>query len=164
MKKYDLIGGIVWLALAILVLNDSRDLGVGKLRQPGAGLFPLLTGALLAIFAILLLGEAVTKKSAGAAQEARVWDKDIRYVTLGIVLISLVLYVVLLDVLGFMVATFLFLLIMFKRVEPQAWTTAFVASAVAVFASYVVFEWGLESQLPEGRLVAWLIAWLAGFF
>jgi putative tricarboxylic transport membrane protein len=156
MKKYDLIAGIVWLALAIFVLNDSRDLGLGTLRQPGAGLFPLLTGVLLAIFAILLLGEAVSKKSAVGAQKARVWDRDIRYLTLGIVLISLVLYVVLLDVLGFVVATFLFLLIIFKRVEPQAWTTALVASALAVFASYVVFEWFLESQLPEGRLVAWL--------
>jgi putative tricarboxylic transport membrane protein len=160
MKRYDLIGGIVWLAVAVLVLNDSRDLGLGTLRQPGAGLFPLVTGALLAMFAILLLCEAVTKKSAGPAQEARVWDKDIRYVTLAIVLISIGLYGVLLDVLGFVVATFLFMLIMFKRVEPQAWITAFVASAVAVFASYVMFEWCLESQLPEGRLVAWL----ASFF
>jgi putative tricarboxylic transport membrane protein len=75
-----------------------------------------------------------------------------------------VLYVVLLDVLGFLVATFLFLLIMFKLVEPQAWTTAFVTSAVAVFASYVVFEWCLESQLPEGRFVAWLVGWLARLF
>jgi putative tricarboxylic transport membrane protein len=160
MKKFDLIGGFIWLALGVLVLKDSADLGFGTLRQPGAGLFPLLSGSLLAIFGVLLLVEAAVKRRARAAEDAPVWDRDIRFAVLGLVLVSLVLYVVFLDALGFLPATFLFLLIMFKVVEPQTWTTALLSSVAAVCASYMVFQWWLGSQLPEGQLVSWL----AGLF
>jgi putative tricarboxylic transport membrane protein len=59
-------------------------------------------------------------------------------------------YALFLDFLGFLVSTFLLLVMLFRLVEPQRWVVAIGGSALASIASYIVFEVWLKTQLPKG--------------
>ena len=64
--------------------------------------------------------------------------------------IALLAYAVIMNYLGFLVSTFLFLVFLLKVIEPQRWSVALLGSLVASAAFYGVFELGLQSQLPKG--------------
>ena len=49
MRQQDRIGGLIWLVLGIAMCIESVELGLGKIRVPGAGFLPFLSGVLLAI-------------------------------------------------------------------------------------------------------------------
>ena len=69
-----------------------------------------------------------------------------------IILAVLFGYSLFLDTLGFLVSTFILLLMLFRFVGPQKWVVAVGGSALASIASYVVFELWLKTQLPRGIL------------
>ena len=65
---------------------------------------------------------------------------------------ALFLYVVVFQVLGFIVSTFLLLVYLFKGLEPQSWRNALLLSAVTIAICYLVFGVFLELQFPPGVL------------
>jgi L-lactate permease len=66
------------------------------------------------------------------------------------VLASLLVYSYFLVPLGFLPATFLLLIFLFKWIEPHKWVTAICVSAVMVSVTYLVFAYWLGCQLPKG--------------
>jgi uncharacterized membrane protein YeaQ/YmgE (transglycosylase-associated protein family) len=60
-------------------------------------------------------------------------------------------YVVLLGILGFVAVTFLFLLLLL-RLERRGWAFSVVSALLGAFASYVLFQLWLKTQLPVGPL------------
>ena len=55
----------------------------------------------------------------------------------------------LLESLGFVAVTFLFLLLLF-RLERRGWALSAVSAVIGAFASYVLFQLWLKTQLPTG--------------
>jgi len=64
--------------------------------------------------------------------------------------LSLVVFSLLLDTLGFILSSFLFLVFLIKFVERKSWMTAVLFSLAIALASYSLFEICLQSQLPAG--------------
>jgi hypothetical protein len=64
--------------------------------------------------------------------------------------VALFAYGFLLELVGFLVTTFLFLLFLFKVPEPKGWAIPLVISGVAVIASYFIFAVWLKSAFPKG--------------
>jgi putative tricarboxylic transport membrane protein len=64
--------------------------------------------------------------------------------------ISLFLYVAVLEWLGFIVATFLLMLVLFRLLEPYRWTTVLFLSLMTMGCAYLFFVVLLESRLPRG--------------
>jgi len=149
MRKYNLITGIIWLVLAILIFFESLNLGLGTLYFPGPGFLPVLTSIFLGIFSILLILESMIKK--GKKEESVViWVPEIRWKKILFSLSFLIIYALSLEKLGYLLSTFLFMLFLFKFIEPQKWSVAVFGSIVAVLLSYIVFGVLLQSQLPVG--------------
>ena len=69
---------------------------------------------------------------------------------LGTMVVSLFIYVAVLEWLGFMLATFLLMLVLFRLLEPYRWTTVLLLSVVTMGAAYVFFVILLDSRLPRG--------------
>jgi putative tricarboxylic transport membrane protein len=151
MKRFDIITSIAWLIISILILVESLDLELGTLNFPGPGLFPFLTSIAMALLSGLLLWSSVTK---GMVNNDRieVWGKDINWRKIILTLLSLFIYVFLLSKLGYLLATFLLLIFLFKIIEPQKWSVAILSSSLAVLVTYVIFNWWLQAQFPEGLL------------
>lgn len=69
-----------------------------------------------------------------------------------LVLVALLVFAVFLEILGFLVCTFFFLVVLFRSIEPKRWIVAVGGSAIISFSCYVLFELWLRTQLPKGIL------------
>ncbi len=149
MKKYDQISSLVWLAFAVCIGVESLRLPLGTWRDPGPGFLPLGSGVFLGIFAGIAFFQARMRdedKPRGS------WYSPERSKSLLLILGALFGYALALDALGFLVSTFILLLVLFRFVEPQKWIVAIGGSALASITCYVIFELWLKTQLPRGIL------------
>ena len=62
------------------------------------------------------------------------------------------LYTALLQVLGFILGTFMLLLFLFRVVEPVGWKTVFIVTVLTMGGTYLLFGVLIESTLPKGFL------------
>jgi putative tricarboxylic transport membrane protein len=145
-KRTYVIVNIFWLVLSTAVCVESWSLKVGGLHNPGPGFLPFYTAILLGLLALISLLQTL-KESEGPASE--IWG-GIQFGKLAILLGTLFLYVFLLDRLGFLLGTFLLLLVLFRIVESYSWKIVLFSSLLTTAATYFFFVILLESRLPRG--------------
>ena len=146
MKRTYVVVNIFWLVLSTAVCVESWSLKVGGLHNPGPGFLPFYTAILLGFLALISLMQTL-KESEGSASE--IWG-EIQFGKLAILLGALFLYVFLLDWLGFLLGTFLLLLVLFRIIEPYSWKIVLFSSLLTTAATYFFFVILLESRLPRG--------------
>ncbi|MBI4964416.1 MAG: tripartite tricarboxylate transporter TctB family protein [Desulfomonile tiedjei] len=149
MTKQYLIADGFWLVLAVAVCVESWSLGIGEFTSPGPGFLPFWAGVLLGLLSLISLVQTATEK---AKEEPSVWA-GVKILKLGLVILTLLLYVALLNTLGFFLCTFLLLLFLFRAVEPYRWHVVLLASILSLAAVYVFFVLLLDVRLPSGILV-----------
>jgi putative tricarboxylic transport membrane protein len=148
-KKYDQISSLVWILLAVYIVVESLRLPLGSWRDPGPGFLPLGSGLGLGILGLVAYLQARSRKK---DEGQKSWYSEEKQKSLILILAVLLGYAFALDWLGFLLATFLLLVMLFRFVEPQRWIVAIGGSALASIASYVIFELWLKTQLPRGIL------------
>lgn len=136
-----------FVLLSGAICFESYKLGLGSLSNPAPGLFPFLTGAILGFLSILwLVINLLPGGPWGWAKISISWGRVVP------MLGGLFLYSVLLNFLGFALATFLLILGLLKGIERKSWVSSgLVALGISIF-SYIVFRIWLRVQLPEGFL------------
>jgi len=149
MKKYDRVSSLVWLSFAFYIGIESLRLPLGSWRDPGAGFLPLGAGICLAILSLTAFFQA---RSRVEEKTRKGWYSQEKWKSLLLILAVLFGYALFLDFLGFLISTFLLLVMLFRFVEPQRWVVSIGGSALAAIASYVIFEIWLKTQLPKGIL------------
>ena len=150
MKKYDIIPIIFWIGLSIFVMVLSIRLDLGKFHNPGPGLMPFILGILLLIVSFYLLIMSLFKIG-GKKETSKREPTQIDFVKIGLVLFSLFVYTLLLEKVGYLITTFLLLIILFRSAGSKRWRSVLIASTLAVFLTYFVFtSFGL--RFPEGIL------------
>lgn len=139
----DLTSGLFWLAIAIFVSFESfTNLKLGTVRQPGAGFFPFWSSLLLGTLSLVLLTRLL--KSRDPLEPGA-----IRWPALLLVLSALLAYLIFLETLGFVIVTFLFLLLLF-RFGKIGWIKSAALSVIATALAYGLFRQWLQVQLPRG--------------
>ncbi len=149
MRTADLTSGLLCLALALFITLSGWDLGLGTMVEPGSGFMIFWVGVIMTVLSLAALAFAVREpahRGLGALWTGLSWKK-IPYVT-----ILLVIYAWLLPTLGFPLTTVLFLLVLFKTVEPQSWGVSIGGAIAAMAVAYLVFNRWLGTQLPAGSL------------
>ena len=91
-----------WLAFGIFIMEESYRLNLGKMHKPDSGLFPFLIGILITALAIILLIQAYKGKS-----EEKKKKEEIHYKNILLTLLSLYVYALIFEWLGFIFSTFL---------------------------------------------------------
>jgi putative tricarboxylic transport membrane protein len=147
MKKIDIFSSLFLILLGGVFCVASLNLGIGKINAPGPGLIPLGTGALLILFSIGTILEA--HFGSKVENETQLF-KGKRWTLVVWVLLCLFAYVLVLDILGFILATFLILTVLFKISEKQSWKIALFASAMTTGFSYLLFDYMLQCSFPRG--------------
>ncbi len=153
MKKYDFISSLAWMTVAALFCGASINLDMGDLHDPGPGFFPFLMSSFIFLFSLLVFIFSLKKgKESDFASPRRYWaDRDgLKRILLTV--ISLFMYVFLLDYLGFVLCTFLLIFFLLRFVEPQRWATVFCGAGLTAALSYTIFELWLKVQMPVGPL------------
>jgi putative tricarboxylic transport membrane protein len=153
MKKYDRVGGLIWTILGILLCIGSVQLRLGNFNKPGPGFIPFLSGAFLILFGLILTLVTFLKES-GEEEKTRnekIWVKE-NWKRIFYPLFALFGYILLLDHVGFLITTFLFLFFLFKLTVPKRWTMPLILSGGTVILSYLIFSVWLKCQFPKGIL------------
>jgi putative tricarboxylic transport membrane protein len=153
-RKLNLIGGLTWLGLSIIIGVESFRIGIGSFRSPDAGLFPFLTAILLCLLSLWLLSDTILGGTGQKKDDRQVWGEETRWKNLAFTVLALVLYALVVDKVGFLVTTFLFLLSLSRVIEPQRWPVAILGAMLTVFLSYAIFQVWLQSQLPDGVIIS----------
>ena len=137
--------GALGLLLAGGYLIEGWSLKWGSLSAPGPGIFPLVVGVLFALVSLGVIVEALIAKEPGAATFPT--GPDLR--RLLIISAAFVAYVLLLNVLGFPLATALFVAFYCRVVGLVSWLWSLVAGVGVAGGVWLVFGFLLEVNLPE---------------
>ena len=159
MKKYLLADGLIWVLLGIGICAGSISLKLGNFHTPGAGFLPFLSGLLLGIFGLILMLSTLFSQEREEKNEVDGKDRARRhwrrFLNPSLTVVILFGYILLLEPLGFLLTTFVCLLLLFKLAEPRKWVTPIVLSGSTAILSYLVFSVWLQCQLPKGLLKFW---------
>jgi putative tricarboxylic transport membrane protein len=140
--------GLFWLGISIFVCVKALGMDIGTFHLPGPGFLPFWSGVMLGLFSILLVVTSLMKRS-GKGEEKHLWKgKDWNKVV--IVLVSLFVYALFLHPLGYLIATFGLMALMFGVMRKTRWWVRVLTAAVTVSATYLLFNIWLEVQLPKG--------------
>ena len=143
MTGRDRLPTAVLLAFGLVALEEARKLRFGSIARPGPGFFPVVLAAAFSLVCLALLVGAVRGRDEDAPVAARLgWAKIVATMA------ALFVYALVLEVVGFVAATFALLLFFFKALERQRWVTAVAGSLVTALVTYLVFKVWLNVQLP----------------
>ena len=116
---------------------------------PGAGFLPFWLGALMALLSILLLVNAF--RSSVKPPTKPVFPSGRTLLSLGAVIAGLTVYILTLEILGFLVGTALLTGYLLGFVEREKWYTTVLVAVLNSAGLYVVFQVLLGVNLPANR-------------
>ena len=136
------------LLLSIFYLCYSKaNYKLGTMRMPKEGFMPLLLGiGMVGISAFLTVQAFLDKGDAQNVKFSISWKRF--FVLIGVCL----LYALLLNTLGYLIATFLFLFAVFKIASLEGMKLPLILSLVFSVAFYIVFKIMLGVMLPAGLI------------
>jgi putative tricarboxylic transport membrane protein len=147
-KNNDQRSSLFWLAIGLAVAFYSRNYDLGTPSSPGPGFLPFLSGAAIAVLALVVFFQQIPKKRDTLKS---LWAHK-KWPAVPIVMASLVVYAVVLNYLGFILDTFLLTAFLLRVMEPLRWNKVLAGATGATAGSYAVFHLWLEAQLPAGLL------------
>jgi putative tricarboxylic transport membrane protein len=150
MGKSDRVSGSFWFLFCLFIIYQSYKLGLGNLYQPGPGFLFFWAGIVVAIMALVVVLQSFRAQPAEEAKEAPAEKRTAAKVIL--VLVSLFLYAVLMEYVGFFVVTLLLFMFLLGVIEKKKWWFAVAVSVAVTLFAYLLFETALQSQLPMGIL------------
>ncbi|WP_248928126.1 tripartite tricarboxylate transporter TctB family protein [Paenibacillus hamazuiensis] len=142
-KTFDRYAGIVFLAIGLLFVFGSRSISTSAYgSNVGANIFPFILGIFLALMSVRLIYETFR----GPKGEKR--KENLDYKRFGIIFVSAVLYAYFLEDVGFVISTFLFLLIGFQTMQRGGLWKSILISAAFSYGVYFLYVNVLEGTLP----------------
>ncbi|MCR8631744.1 tripartite tricarboxylate transporter TctB family protein [Paenibacillus radicis (ex Xue et al. 2023)] len=142
-KTFDRYAGIVFLALGSLFVVESQKITASAYgSNVGSNIFPLGLGIFLALMSVRLIYETFRYKDTGRDKE------KLDYKRFGIIFSAAVLYAYFLEDIGFVIATFLFLMIGFQTMQRGKIWPSIIISAAFSFGVYYLFVHVMDGTLP----------------
>jgi hypothetical protein len=147
-RRADLLSSTFLLATGIGLCFRASQLGLGQVSDPGPGFTIFLAAAVLVVLSVVLVVSSLwlPKNEAGGESDAIRWGK------IGLILVTLIVYGIVLRRMGFVVSTFLLVVIFLRLIERKNWYVALLSGVAMALGTYVVFEWLLQARLPRGVL------------
>lgn len=146
----DKVTGLFFFFLSVYVCIKSFQMGLGTFSSPKAGLFPFISGFLLAFLSVIgCIDKMPLKEALGNTV------KTIRQVNLQKVipiLMAVFAYAFLLDILGFLFCTFLLVFLIYVSLEPKKIGVGILVAVLSAAATYFIFGIVVKTYLPRGFL------------
>jgi len=151
MKKADQWSGLALSILAAGMILAALRLPYGNLRNPGPGFFPLWLGVILGGMSIAFFVQTTRGKESERTLK-EILEEDVRWGKVLLVLGALILYGFLMDTIGFLIVTFLLMIVLLRFIEPQPWKVVIGWALAGSVGSYLIFEVWMKLRLPKGFL------------
>jgi putative tricarboxylic transport membrane protein len=147
MKRIHLYCNLFWLLFSLVLCIEAYGLNIGAIRNPGPGFFPFCVGLVMAGLSLIAIIQSVGKYE---PEEKSDRQERFRWWNIAIILAAILVYALVLQTLGFLICTFLFVSLLLKVVEPQSWKATILGGLITAVSSDIVFNLILQSQIPSG--------------
>ena len=142
-KTFDRFAGIAFLLIGLLFVIESRSISQSAYGSSvGPDIFPTVLGVILILLSIRLLFETMKYEHVEGKKE------PVQYVKFLIIFVSAAVYAVVLEPLGYVISTFIFLLIAFQTMERGKWISSLLIAGAFSFGVYYFFAEFLGGSLP----------------
>lgn len=142
-KSFDRFASIAFLAIGTAAIVQSRHISDSAYgSNVGPSMFPMGLGILLVLLSIRLFVE--TLRYAKGQKKSLNLD----YKRFLIILVAAILYGFFLEDIGYILSTFLFLLVGFQTMEKGKWISSLLISGVFSGGVYYVYVKILQGTLP----------------
>ncbi|OGP62006.1 MAG: hypothetical protein A2170_11325 [Deltaproteobacteria bacterium RBG_13_53_10] len=146
MKWLDHIISLFLVALSLVILFSSVQLGLGTLRKPGAGFIPFLASVLVFCLSMVVLMMGMKRRP---HEEKRSWVGWQNFGKMVILVMGLCVYISILKAIGYLIAASFLMFLMFFIFDPKKWYVHILSALLVSGVSFVIFR-GLGVQLPTG--------------
>ena len=151
LKRFE---GPIWIVIGVAISFFSQRTGIGSFTEPGAGFVALVSGLFL-IAVGFVMSIAPKEKGDERGKPAALMDRSGRSFRLFLTVVLLVLYGLLLEPLGYVLTTFLFMAGLFYDLEKRSIAVPLLASLASVAVTYTLFEIWLKVRFPRGVFPWW---------
>jgi hypothetical protein len=138
---------LFWIVVAGVICIESIRLGLGSFSNPGPGLVPFGSGFILGTLGLIVLGFTFKNDQ---QEKVVLWDPDTQWGKMISVLLSLIAYGVLIEHIGFLLITFLWMGFMCRGIGNIGWKTTVLISVITTTLCYFLFEYYLGIRFPRG--------------
>ena len=150
----DVIAGLVCLAISLVGLYFSFGLPQLPLVPVGPGFYPRIVLVFMAVLSVILIAQEVMARRPGARAASAAG-----YRLVGLVFAVFGAYAVALPLLGYRVATALFVAatqaVLDRPRDVRGWIALAVIAVATSAATYLVFDTYLTVLLPRGAWTNW---------
>jgi putative tricarboxylic transport membrane protein len=151
MRRDDLMSALICLGFSLFIIVESYRLDIGTFHSPQAGFLPFFAAIVLAILSLVLFLTAGSAKLEAPDKIIPSFNRE-RFPKILYVALSVFIYAMLLNPVGFLITTILFIGFLLKAVESQRWYVVVAVAGSASMGSYLIFDVLLKVQLPKGLL------------
>ncbi|MEE6450129.1 tripartite tricarboxylate transporter TctB family protein [Gottfriedia acidiceleris] len=142
-KKFDRLAAIIFLLTGITFILESRSIAATAYGSVvGPNVFPFILGCTLSLLSCRLFYETFSYKE--KEKEAAQYN----YKQFFIILVSAILYALLLEKIGFIISSFLFLIVAIQTMERGNWIKSLSISLGYSLIIYFIFVDVLKGTLP----------------
>lgn len=138
------LGPVVPLLLGVYALYASYQLSLGQLNAPGPGLWPFLVALLVTVTAAALL-------VIDDPDDYEPWTRGTATIVGG--LVSLGIFIVLFQAIGFLIPAVLMLLVWLKIFAEEPWRWAVPLALGGALVLHLVFVEAFGVPFPDGPLL-----------
>ena len=150
MKRADIVAGFLGLGLCFFVLYLTAGFPEDQVVRVGPAFFPRLLAVGLGLFSLVLLVSALFQKAAEGEAGFTLKDPGIQR---GIISVAAtVLYCFVLDYLGFIACTIVYLLFLMFLLKERKYLQMAVTSISVSVVVFFIFKVLLNITLPMGTL------------
>jgi len=150
MNPYDHISSLVWVGVGVAIIISSLQMKLGTLKAPGPGFIFILTGIVIVVLSLLVFLKALWLQRGKKGREAEAFWANVNLRKLLLSVGFLFAYAFLLESLGYLSTTFLFICFLLRSVERIRWPSALITAIGVTLVSYAMFKLWLEVPLPTG--------------
>lgn len=142
-KTFDRYASIVFLLIGLAFVIGSFGISKSAYGSAvGPNIFPLGLGAIMVVLSLRLFYETLRYKDEKQEKERLDYKRFL------IILGAAILYALTLETIGYVITTFIFLLLGFQVMEKGKWIKSIVIAGLFSFGIYYVFVEILEGTLP----------------
>jgi putative tricarboxylic transport membrane protein len=155
----DSFAGLIFLSVSLALLVQSFGLPQLPLVPVGPGFYPRIVLIFMAVTSSALVVQGLLARPASAADVPAPPHPQRAYGLVALAFAVIAVYIVLLPLLGYRIATVLFVAALQAALErPTTWRQWAVLAAIAIGTSavtYLIFERYLTVLLPRGSWTNW---------
>lgn len=142
----EVVGSLFWMVVGIFFALGGIQLKQGTLGNPGPGFLPLVMAFLLIALSLFILAKGLFRQESFLRRIP--WERP------ALVIASIFFFGLLLDLVGFLLATFILMFLLFGLLmrAKSKWPMIFLYAAVTALVAWLVFAVSLGVPFPPARL------------